>query len=325
MTDRLENFRAGYAGLEERVHIALRVQLGDVQRLHAQRDEALSFLDAAEQASLSPLFPAGEYPVLYSNICAIVASLEMACTTSSDPCADDIAVVRHRATGKRGRPRVDIDHNYLARALTLAGPSGIASILGCSSRTVRRSALKQGLAKPGDAVYTKQPRADGSHVKKYNPLAATPASTRTRMSDHDLDGEMFTILQLFPHFGRSMITGHLRAKSFHVTRKQIRASYLRIHGAPLVTHGFIDGKSRFVTGMRVSNNNLGATVLEIFLRATATHGWPSRAQQGYRRGSYIYGRSVHNTRIERLWLDWTQGVGLKWYDFFMSLEHNYGL
>ncbi|KAJ6556743.1 hypothetical protein DFH09DRAFT_923366 [Mycena vulgaris] len=48
-------------------------------------------------------------------------------------------------------------------------------------------------------------------------------------------------------------------------------------------------------------------------------------QKGSGRGSYIYGKSVHNTRIERLWLDWTQGVGLKWYDFLMSLEHNYGL
>ncbi|KAJ7448304.1 hypothetical protein B0H11DRAFT_2161268 [Mycena galericulata] len=48
-------------------------------------------------------------------------------------------------------------------------------------------------------------------------------------------------------------------------------------------------------------------------------------QKGSGRGSYIYGRSVHNTRIERLWFDWTQGLGLKWYEFFMLLEHSYGL
>ncbi|KAJ7086579.1 hypothetical protein C8R44DRAFT_836340 [Mycena epipterygia] len=48
-------------------------------------------------------------------------------------------------------------------------------------------------------------------------------------------------------------------------------------------------------------------------------------QKGSGCASYIYGRSVHNARIERLWLDWTQGVGLKWHDFFMSLEHNYDL
>ncbi|KAJ7441858.1 hypothetical protein FB451DRAFT_1057962 [Mycena latifolia] len=48
-------------------------------------------------------------------------------------------------------------------------------------------------------------------------------------------------------------------------------------------------------------------------------------QKGLGRGSYIYGTSVHNTRIERLWLDWTQGLGLKWHDFLMSLEHSYHL
>lgn len=49
MTDRLENFRAGYALLQERVRVALRVQLGDVHRLRAQRDEVLGFLNAADQ------------------------------------------------------------------------------------------------------------------------------------------------------------------------------------------------------------------------------------------------------------------------------------
>jgi len=51
MTDRLENFRAGYAAIEGRVHTALRVQLGEVQRLHVHRDEVLAFLNAAAQAS----------------------------------------------------------------------------------------------------------------------------------------------------------------------------------------------------------------------------------------------------------------------------------
>jgi hypothetical protein len=36
-------------------------------------------------------------------------------------------------------------------------------------------------------------------------------------------------------------------------------------------------------------------------------------------------RSIHNTRIERLWYDVTRGFGRKWKDFFLDLEHNHGL
>ncbi|TFK77632.1 hypothetical protein K466DRAFT_607923 [Polyporus arcularius HHB13444] len=44
--------------------------------------------------------------------------------------------------------------------------------------------------------------------------------------------------------------------------------------------------------------------------------------RGLNRGSYIWGRSVHNTRIERLWFDVTSGFGRKWKEFFTQLEES---
>lgn len=72
-------------------------------------------------------------------------------------------------------------------------------------------------------------------------------------------------------------------------------------------HGFIDRKSRFITGIRCSTNNRAATVLDLFLEAVNKHGLPSRVhgdhgmenvrvaaymiqQCGDGRGSYIWGR-----------------------------------
>ncbi|KAJ7129826.1 hypothetical protein C8R43DRAFT_896567 [Mycena crocata] len=49
------------------------------------------------------------------------------------------------------------------------------------------------------------------------------------------------------------------------------------------------------------------------------------AHFGLEHGAYIWGRSVHNIRIERLWCDVTRGFGRKWSNFFLSLEYNCGL
>ena len=46
----------------------------------------------------------------------------------------------------------------------------------------------------------------------------------------------------------------------------------------IVIHGFIDGYSRLITGLRASDNNGAQTVLDLFLHATRQYGVPSRVR-----------------------------------------------
>ncbi|KZT54316.1 hypothetical protein CALCODRAFT_405186, partial [Calocera cornea HHB12733] len=42
--------------------------------------------------------------------------------------------------------------------------------------------------------------------------------------------------------------------------------------------------------------------------------------RGVNRGSFIWGRSVHNVRIERMWGDVTKDFGSKWKKMFIHME-----
>jgi len=180
----------------------------------------------------------------------------------------------------------------------------------------------------------------------------------------------------FPRAGVKFVSGSLSSWGFRISLERIRLSLLRVdpihrifeaqriqrrkysvagpnslwhhdgqHGLirwKIVIHGIIDGYSRFVVGLRASNNNCSSTVLQLFLEAASKYGVPSRVRgdhgtenlgvaeymeryRGLDRGSYIWGRSVHNVRIERLWVNVTLSLGAKWGDFFHLLELRHGL
>lgn len=110
----------------------------------------------------------------------------------------------------------------------------------------------------------------------------------------------------------------------------------------IVIHAGIDGYSRLITYINCSNNNRSDTVFKYFKEATERFGTPSRVRadkggenvrvkrfmnefRGEGRGSFIEGRSVHNQRIERLWVDLVKDVVKMYTTIFIYLEDKCGL
>ena len=104
----------------------------------------------------------------------------------------------------------------------------------------------------------------------------------------------------------------------------------------LVTHGCIDGFSRFIVYLKIANSNSSTVPLQFFRNAVnelQTFPYRMRSDHGggnalvadcviYHRGpnSHLCSSSRHNTRIERLWREVRRVVIQFYMDLFKSME-----
>ncbi|KAG8810735.1 hypothetical protein FRC19_004350 [Serendipita sp. 401] len=385
---RSQTFLGAFYHLTEELGRCLRTHEHDVQRLESQEPPIRRLLASVHNDRLR--IPESYYDYLYKNLNKMLSIIREKISQAQDRPDQPIQeLVSRIQTRRRGRPRLEIQPDFLAVTLQHRTPAHVSTVLRASARTISRRAVDYGIRPPGLPVAVRVQDESGRTRTTYPGRKISPS-----LSDGDLDSMMQEALSIFPDFGREMLRGHFRGRGHQVSRARIRASFERVNGAgaefgrpriqrrvytvsgpnslwhhdghhsrfavalvyhidsmlpllelihwKIVIHCFIDGFSRLVVGIQATDNNRAETVLQLFHNAIHQFGRPSRIRgdygvenvavaedqeraQGFGRGSYIYGPSKANSRIERLWVDVGKGFARKWANLFRDLEQSHGL
>ncbi|KAL0961755.1 hypothetical protein UPYG_G00331290 [Umbra pygmaea] len=251
----------------------------------------------------------------------------------------------------RGRPRISISTTNLTHLIELGLPAqSIANLLGVSRATLFR---------------------------RMNENQLSVRALYSTCTDEELDALVTEVKNSMPDAGYRMVRGTLLAQGHRVQWDRVCASMHRVdsvgvfsrmtnlrcisrrrYSVPypkylvhidtnhklirynMVIFGGIDGYSRKIMYLQISDNNRSDTHLAFFREAVSTHGFPQRVRGDHsaenvgiaelmssvpqtENNSFIAGKSVHNQRIERLWRDVFVGVTSIYHNILHTLEDSH--
>lgn len=171
-----------------------------------------------------------DYQSLQESVSTMLGCLRTAEDKAMDPPAPGLQVSR-RVKGKVGRPRVEIDRNFLENMLQMGGPYKMSKLLKCHGRTVRRRVLEYGLRERAPPVFQTVPNDDGTMSQTWL-SSSTPARSAVADDPDALDQLVRSVLHTFPKIGRQKLDGMLKSRNYRIPMERLRESYLRVHGAP---------------------------------------------------------------------------------------------
>lgn len=164
----------------------------------------------------------------------MVAAIDQAVFIANQPPDEpELQVLQVVRSGRRGRPRIEVDGNFLEHTLRRRGPTRIAMVVGCSARTVRRRALELGLAEPQPPVFRYDENPDGT-VVRHHTTATVAVSVLT---DGEIIAHVTDCRRTFPLAGLTMIKGYFLSRGHNVPRKRISDALFAIEGVPGVFGG----------------------------------------------------------------------------------------
>ncbi|KAJ3755629.1 hypothetical protein EV360DRAFT_96085 [Lentinula raphanica] len=306
----LHEFRRHYYQFNAVVHQVTRDET-DSFHLQSLLEDLNEFSNLAAQHS--HLFEDGaEWQILRSNLQHMVLDVQtMYMCRLEQSHHGRPEVIRWEHTGSAGRPRATIDPDFLRWAYTHRTTNGIARFLGVSQRTVRRALLVH-VAPTQD-----ENENDGTTDNLLDPRLSIPntlpievqtaagsirySSSSRRHSNivnDDLDSLIRLLRSYYPRAGIQMLHGMLRSLGHIVPYERIRHSLIRV-----------DPVHRVFERIRIRRR---------------VYSVPGPNSLWHHDGHHLF-RSVHNVRIERLWVDVSNYISQNWNDIFTRLEMHHQL
>ncbi|KAJ7065632.1 hypothetical protein C8F01DRAFT_1209012 [Mycena amicta] len=190
--------------------------------------------------------------------------------------------------------------------------AGLVRFLGVSRTTLRSALLEAGIVErrentsvdgdgddeePEDIIDPDLPIPPLNEIQVASPISYT--SPVSSLSDEELDTMILSLRVHYRRAGLRMLDGMLRVLGHRLPQERIRQSLLRI-----------DPVRRIFERIRIRRRDYRVLGPNSLWHHDGQHGWCSL--------------SVHNIRIERLWVDVTAQVTDAWYQVFQLLELRYG-
>ncbi|XP_024869433.1 uncharacterized protein LOC112453108 [Temnothorax curvispinosus] len=249
-------------------------------------------------------------------------------------------------SNRKGRPAVELNEGQL----TLLYNEGYTAInmanhLGCSKSTIYKKLrelnmlMRARFSQISDdelkitvaQIHQEHPRAGHIMMQSYLKAAGVFVPRhRTRETLNAID----------PIGAASRWSQAIRRRTYKVATPNSLwhiDAHLKLSRWGFVIHGCIDGYSRLIIYLVCETSIQADPVVNFFVNAVNSYGLPSRVRsdhgyenllvavlmntiRGMHRGSHITGKSVHNQRIERLWVDVFKEVCDSIYTELYSLE-----
>ncbi|KAF4584655.1 hypothetical protein EYR40_004642 [Pleurotus pulmonarius] len=325
-------------------------------RFHSERliEDGVPILLAMEEHAMQEGIPLEWLHSITSSVGFLIAQLDRAHTTAVNHEDTNVVVpqpVSIVASGARGRPRKVIDPNFLHNALEGGRKISIAKLarlLNVSRQTLYTHLKEHNIHHEFNKLTNDEL---DTIVQKFREVRPTSGLRYLQgfLSQQGLRIQKTRIseaLQRASGLGQKVKQQTvIKRRVYEVSRPNalwhIDGHHKLIHWG-IVIFGVVDGYSRMITGLRASDNNRADTALSVFLEAVENNGQPSRVRgdrgrenkgiavymiltKGANRGSFIWGPSTRNTRVERLWVEIGTQFGQQWRAFFQRLEDQHQL